>query len=112
MLMSDFCMVLVTAGSADEAQTIGYALVDERLAACVNILLATRSIFRWEGEVHKEHEVLMIIKTRRGLFQRLSQRVTELHSYDVPEIIALPLEASSPAYLSWLTEQLPDEVPE
>jgi len=83
----------------DEAQSIGYALVDEQLAACVNILLAVRSIVRWEGEVQEEHAVMMIIKTRRGLFEQLRQRVSELDSYDVPAIVTLPIEAGSPAYL-------------
>jgi periplasmic divalent cation tolerance protein len=106
--MLDYLAVFVTAKSVDEAQTIGYALVNERLAACVNILLAVRSIFRWEGEVQKEHEVMMIVKTQRHLFDRLSQRITELHSYDVPEIVAVPIEAGSPAYLSWLAEQFPE----
>jgi periplasmic divalent cation tolerance protein len=105
--MSDYLAVYVTAKSVDEAQTISYALVNEHLAACVNILLAVRSIFRWEGEVQKEHEVMMIIKTRRALFERLSQRIGELHSYDVPEICAVPIEAASPGYLNWLACQLP-----
>ncbi len=104
--MTDYLAVLVTAKSVDEAQTIGYALVDEQLAACVNILFAVRSIFRWEGEVQKEHEVMMIIKTRRDLFEELSRRITELHSYDVPEIVALSIEAGSQAYLNWMAGQL------
>ena len=105
--MSDYLVVLVTAGSAEEAERIGSTLVREMLAACVNILPGCHSIFCWGGEVQKEEEVLMLIKTRRTVFERLSQRIIDLHSYEVPEIIALPVELGSLHYLNWLAGQVP-----
>ncbi len=95
-------VVFVTAGSADEAAAIARALVEERLAACGNIVPGIRSIYRWQGTVHDDPEALLILKTRADRFEELARRVGELHSYDVPEIIALPLVAGSARYLAWL----------
>lgn len=95
-------VVLVTSSSAEEAERIGRALVEEGLAACANILPGITSIFWWDGRVNREPESLLILKTREALFPRLEERVKALHSYSVPEIIALPLVAGSPAYLSWI----------
>jgi uncharacterized protein involved in tolerance to divalent cations len=107
--MTDFIVVYVTVGSADEAEHIAGALVEERLAACVNRVSGVLSTYRWEGKVERAEEELLIIKSRRGLFDRLRRRVAELHSYSVPEIIALPLVESSESYLKWLDEELAKE---
>jgi periplasmic divalent cation tolerance protein len=107
-------VVFVTASSKEEAETIASAMVEERLAACANILPSVTSIFRWEGKVERESEVLIVFKTRRGVFEQLKNRIKELHSYEVPEIIALPIVQGSDAYLRWLkdeTETLPRAVP-
>ncbi len=97
-------VVIVTASNEDEAAKIGSALVDERLAACANIVPKIRSIYRWEGKVQDEPEALMLIKTTTERFEELEKRVKELHSYSVPEIIAIPIGAGSSDYLSWITE--------
>jgi len=102
--MSTHLVVLITAGSADEATAIARALVDERLAACTNLVPGVRSIYRWEGVVHDDPEVLLVAKTRADRFAALARRVAELHSYDVPEVIALPLVAGAARYLDWLDE--------
>lgn len=104
--MAEFIVVYVTAGSADEGKRLGRALVEERLAACVNRIGPVHSIYRWQGELEESEEELLIIKTRRDLFARVKQRVQELHSYSVPEIIALPIVEGSEGYLGWLNEQL------
>jgi periplasmic divalent cation tolerance protein len=95
-------VVLITVGTEDEAYSIGRALVEERLAACANILPGVRSLYRWEGKTHDDAEVLVIVKTRASLFPQLARRVKELHSYEVPEIIGLPIGAGDDAYLDWI----------
>jgi periplasmic divalent cation tolerance protein len=95
-------VVLSTAGSPDEAERIATALVDERLAACVNIVPSVTSIYRWQGAVEHATEVLMVMKTRRALAKRLVDRLQQLHSYDVPEAIVLPIDAGSRPYLDWV----------
>lgn len=104
--MTDFVVVYVTVGSADEGDRIASALIEERLAACVNRVAGVRSTYHWEGRIERAEEELLIIKSRRDLFNRLRQRVTELHSYSVPEIVALPLLEGSEPYLRWLHEEL------
>ena len=100
--MARCCVVLVTASSRKEGEKIAGALVKEKLAACVNIVSPVASIFSWKGRLCKEREALLVIKTRRALFPRLATRVKALHSYEVPEIIALPIEAGWPEYLKWV----------
>ncbi len=95
-------VICITAPNEEEAARIARTLVEERLAGCVNIIRGVRSIYGWEGRVEDEAEVLMIAKSRRGLFDRLEKRVKELHSYTVPEIIAMTVTAGSADYLSWL----------
>jgi periplasmic divalent cation tolerance protein len=95
-------VVLSTAGSREEAERIASALVDERLAACVNVVDGVTSIYRWQGKVERAAEVLLVIKTRRASSSRLMARLGELHSYDVPEAIVLPIAAGSRPYLQWL----------
>lgn len=102
----EFIVVYVTAGSAEEADRLARTLVDEKLAACVNRIKSVQSIYRWQGQVEQSDEELLIIKTRKDLFSVLEKRVRELHSYDVPEIVAVPLLAGSPEYLSWLQDQV------
>lgn len=110
--MNGFIIVYVTAGSAEEAEKLAQALVEEKLAACVNRIRSVRSIYRWQGKVEQSDEELLIIKTRKEHFSTLEKRVRELHSYSVPEVIALPVVAGSAGYLSWLRNQVAsDEVP-
>ncbi|NTU42145.1 MAG: divalent-cation tolerance protein CutA [Nitrospirales bacterium] len=99
-------VIYITAADEEEAGRIARSLVEERLAACVNIVAGIRSIYSWEGRVEDGSEVLMIAKSRRDLFDRLSQRVKELHSYTVPEIIVVPIIEGSPDYLKWLEEAI------
>jgi periplasmic divalent cation tolerance protein len=102
----EYLFVSITTTSSEEAERIAEALVQERLAACVNIIPAITSIYRWQGEVHRDSEVLLIAKSRPGLFDPLVARVKELHSYEIPEIIALPITAGSKAYLKWIDESV------
>jgi periplasmic divalent cation tolerance protein len=102
--LTDKIVVLVTCGSAKEARRIARALVEKRLAACGNILEApVRSIYRWKGKVDTAKEYLLLIKTSRGRFAALQAEVKRLHSYDVPEIIALPIAKGSLEYLRWIS---------
>jgi periplasmic divalent cation tolerance protein len=95
-------VVLVTAGSADDAGRIARALVEERLAACANIVPGVRSIYRWEGRLVDDAEWLLVIKTERTRFAALEARVRALHTYTVPEVIALEIVEGSKPYLEWL----------
>ena len=97
-------VVFVTTSSPAEAEKIGRALVEEKLVACANILSQVRSIYRWQGKICDEPEALMILKTRSGQIKKIIQRVRSLHSYTVPEIIALPILAGSKEYLRWICE--------
>lgn len=105
--MTDCIVVFVTAGSEAEAETIAKALVEEQLAACVNILPPIRSIYRWEEKVADDREWLLVIKTRVERFPVVEARVKALHSYQVPEVIALPIVQGSEGYLRWLLENAP-----
>jgi periplasmic divalent cation tolerance protein len=107
--MDQFVVVFVTCGSEEESSKIAHALVDERLAACVNVVSPVRSVYRWEGKLWDEKEWLLIIKSRENLFQDLEKRVKSLHSYQVPEIIGLPVLAGSRSYLNWLGENTENE---
>ena len=104
--MTEFLSVYVTAGSLDEAERIGALLVEERLAACANVLPGVRSVYRWEGTVERDDEVALIVKTRADLFDAVQARVTDLHTYDVPCIVAWPIERVADGYRSWLTKAL------
>ena len=101
--MTDKVVVFVTCGSAEEAGKIARALVEERLAACVSISAPIRSLYRWEGKLCDDQEVLLVIKTARALFDRVRRAVEKLHSYQVPEVICLPVIDGSPNYLNWLS---------
>ena len=104
--MANYQIVLITAPSLDEAETIARALVEESLAACVNIIEGCRSIYRWQGDIHTGDEALLLVKTERGRFSEVEKRVSELHSYDVPEIVALDLAALSAGYRKFLEDVL------
>ncbi len=97
-------VVLITASDEDEAERIARALVEARLAGCVNIIKDIRSIYSWQGKIEDEKEVLMVAKTQKSLLDPLMGKVKELHSYTVPEIIALPIIQGSEDYLKWLKE--------
>ena len=95
-------VVLITTGSEEEAGKIGRLLVSEGLVACANIVPKVQSIFRWEGKVVEEEETLLIIKSVDDAFESLETMVKAHHSYDVPEIIAIPIQKGSTEYLSWV----------
>jgi periplasmic divalent cation tolerance protein len=98
-------VVLVTT-AGDEAESLGRALVSERLAACVNVVPGVRSIYRWEGEVQADEEALLVIKTTEARLAALTARVQALHSYDLPEVLALPAVGGSAAYLGWVAGEV------
>jgi periplasmic divalent cation tolerance protein len=100
---------LITVPTPDEASRIARALVEERLAACVNIVPGMRSVYRWRGAVEEADEILLVAKTTRASFWRLRDRVLALHSYEVPEVIAVPIERGNTEYLSWITESVRSE---
>jgi periplasmic divalent cation tolerance protein len=111
-LLTDKFVVLVTCSSSTEAQRIARAVVNARLAACVNILPgAVQSIYRWKGKVESSRERLLLIKTSRRRLAKLQAAVKRLHSYEVAEFMAIPIAAGSPAYLSWIEEVLKDSSP-
>jgi len=101
--MSEYIVVMVTVPEW-EAPGLARTLVEERLVACVNLATGLRSIYWWKGKIQDEPEVLCIMKTRSARFEALRSRVKELHSYEVPEIIALPILAGHEPYLEWITE--------
>lgn len=97
-------VVLVTVPSADKGAEIARTLVNEHLAACVNVLPSIRSIYRWEGRLYDENETLLLAKTTQERFAALRDRVIALHPYEVAEVLALPIEAGSAPYLAWLAD--------
>jgi periplasmic divalent cation tolerance protein len=104
--MTDKILVLTTAASEEEARKIGRALVERLLAACVNIIPRTGTIYRWEGEIEEAQEWLLLVKTTGSAFERVRDAIVELHSYDVPECIGFPIAMGSLAYLSWIGESV------
>ncbi|NIR49456.1 divalent-cation tolerance protein CutA [candidate division KSB1 bacterium] len=103
--MADKIVVLVTCGSNEEAKKIADELVQSKLVACVNILASVQSVFYWEGKACDEQETLLIIKSVKRNLHEVIRKVTDIHSYDVPEVIALPIVAGSQEYLSWVEEE-------
>jgi periplasmic divalent cation tolerance protein len=103
--MTEAIVVLVTAPTAERAARLARALVEERLAACGNVVPSVRSIYRWEGEVKDEEEALLVLKTTRARFEALRDRVLALHPYQVPEVVALGVEAGSAPYLAWIAAE-------
>jgi periplasmic divalent cation tolerance protein len=107
--MTQELIAFVTAPNKDEGARIAESLVSERVAACVNIIGGVESIYRWEGEVTRDSEVLLIIKTTDERYEELERRVIELHSYATPEIVAFRIERGSEAYLRWLRDSTATE---
>ena len=99
-------VVLTTAPTVEVARELGSAVVEERLAACANVLPGVTSIYRWKGEVKREGEVLVILKTTAGAVEQLRARIVELHPYDVPEVVVLSVEAGHEPYLAWVRAEV------
>ena len=104
--MTDKRIVLSTAGSEEEARKIAHHLVEQRLAACVNIVPRIESIYRWEGKVESNREYLLLIKTSSTMFPEVRDAILELHSYELPECVAIAVEDGSSEYLQWVQESL------
>ncbi len=104
--MTDKIVVFSTCGSAEEAEKIAQALVEARVAACVTIVPGARSVYRWQGAVESSDEFLLMIKSSRGLFDALRLALEAAHSYEVPEMLALPVVEGAPNYMNWLEGQL------
>ncbi len=100
--MTDLCLVLVTLPTVEKAADLGRTLVEEGLAACANLVPGVRSIYRWEGKLQDEGEVLMLVKTRAALFEQLRSRVVSLHPYQCPEVLQLDVAAGHAPYLDWV----------
>ena len=107
--MTDKIVVLSTCASSEEAEKIARALVEKKLAACVNILPAVRSIYRWKGAIEDDQETLLLIKSSRALFGELRAEIQKLHSYEIPEAIAIPIVDGLERYLKWMADALRDE---
>ncbi|OGC81237.1 MAG: hypothetical protein A2W07_02035 [candidate division Zixibacteria bacterium RBG_16_43_9] len=103
--MEDFIIILVTTSSEEEGRKIAQVLVEKRIAACVNIINDIESIYRWKGKISDEKEVLLLIKTRKKLYKSVEGEVRKLHSYEVPEIIALPIISGLKDYLYWIDSE-------
>lgn len=104
--MTDKRIVLCTAGSEDEARKIAHHLVEEGMAACVNIVPGVESIYRWQGKVESSGEWLLLIKTTAERFPSVRDAIQELHSYELPECIAISIEGGSPGYLEWIDQSV------
>jgi periplasmic divalent cation tolerance protein len=107
-MTTEALVVLVTTPTPERAAEIARAVVEEHLAACGNVIPGVRSIYRWQGAVQEDGEALLILKTTRARFEALRARVVALHPYEVPEVIALPVEAGSAAYLAWIAGAVSD----
>jgi periplasmic divalent cation tolerance protein len=104
--MSDALVVLTTVARAEDAEYIAREMVERRLAACVNLLPPVTSVYRWQGEVTREQEHVLLMKTHKDRFEALRARLVEIHPYETPEVIALPVVAGHAAYLQWIDESL------
>jgi periplasmic divalent cation tolerance protein len=98
-------LIYITAGNAEEARTIGRALVEARLAACANVLGPMTSIYRWDGAVQEGKEAVLIAKTTTALVEALTMKVREMHSYDCPCVVALPVDGGNPAFIDWIAAE-------
>jgi len=107
--MTDYKLVLTTTASEDDAQKIARALVQRRLAACVNIVPRIQSVYRWKGNVEEAQEWLLLIKTTGEAFDRVQETIQEHHSYGLPECICVPIEKGSAAYLEWIVDSVVPE---
>ena len=104
--MSDEKLVISTAGSREEASRIASALVEDRLAACVNIAGPIESVYRWQGKVERSHEFLMLVKTTSQQSEAVAKRIRELHSYELPEVIEVSVDGGSGEYLKWIADSV------
>jgi periplasmic divalent cation tolerance protein len=103
--VTDGLLVITTLPNADAAAELAKNVVGERLAACANLIPALRSIYKWQGKVQDENEVLVLFKTRQEHYENLKSRILELHPYEVPEVLAIPVEQGYAAYLDWLAAE-------
>jgi periplasmic divalent cation tolerance protein len=103
--MTDKIVVFSNCGSAEEAEKVARHLVDTRAAACVNIIPGVRSIYRWKGAVEDAAEWTLLIKTRRGLLERVQKELRKVHSYEVPEVVAVPIVEGLESYLAWIDDE-------
>ena len=104
----EHCVIYITCPDHDAGELLASSLVEHRLVACVNVIDGVTSLFHWEGRVDRDPEVLLVIKTRTDLLDVIERRVNEVHPYDVPEVIALPIIGGSKAYLDWIDESVAD----
>jgi periplasmic divalent cation tolerance protein len=104
--MNDKILVLTTAGTGDEARRLADAMVERRLAACVNIVKGVQSIYRWKGKTEEAEEWMLLIKTTAAAFERVRDTIKELHSYELPECISIAISDGSAAYLKWIGESV------
>ncbi|NQU69287.1 MAG: divalent-cation tolerance protein CutA [Rhodospirillales bacterium] len=105
------CLVYMTAPNDDEAIAIARALVDEQLAACVNIMGAMRSVYRWQGKIQEDAEIVLIAKTRRDLVPALTEKIRDIHSYDCPCVVSLSIDGGNPEFLAWIDGQTRSHTP-
>ena len=104
MAKDEYLLVMCAFPSAEEARQIGTQLLQLQVAACVNLIPQVESVFRWKGEIQSESEVLALIKTTRDNYQEIEARIQELHPYDIPAVISVPVEKGASAYLNWVSE--------
>jgi periplasmic divalent cation tolerance protein len=104
--VSDYVVAFSTVAKAEDAERIATALVEQSLAACVNVVPGLVSIYRWKGKVERDEERLLVIKTRRDRFEAVRAALVSLHPYEVPELVALPIEAGHAPYLAWIDESV------
>jgi periplasmic divalent cation tolerance protein len=105
-MVNEYLMVLITTNKIEEARRISQILLEQKKAACINIIPDINSSYWWEGKIEKEQENLLIVKTTSALFDEVVRLVKENHSYKVPEIIALPIVGGNPDYLKWIDETI------
>lgn len=99
------CLVYMTAPNDAEARSIARVLVETRLAACVNIIPGMRSVYRWEGEIHEDAEIVLIAKTRRERVPALTAKIKDIHSYDCPCVVSIDIDGGNPDFLDWIDAQ-------
>jgi len=107
--MNEHCVIYITAGSKEEAENLSRGLVEKKLAFCVNTVPDIQSTYHWEGKIHVDNEILLIVKTRQDRYEALEQWVKSNHSYDVPEIVSLPIQKGLPEYLNAIDDWVFDQ---